>query len=198
MPEFQLYETHALGGRAPLAEDLPGARIEEIAGRSLVSVTARRDAGERVAGIVSRTFSLDLPEPGRLSQGPETSFVWMGRDQWFADAARDGVPDLHAALRDALGETASLTEQSDAWVRIRLTGPAVAGALEKLSMLDLDPDRFPAGSAARTVMEHLGVVVLRPSDADGFEIWSARSSAASLLHALRAAVLSVAGGVDAA
>ncbi|MBT8415130.1 MAG: hypothetical protein KJO30_12445, partial [Boseongicola sp.] len=49
--------------------------------------------------------------------------------------------------------------------------------------LDLDPDTFPTGSAARTVMEHLGAMIVRVDDTR-FWLMSARSSAMSFLHAV--------------
>lgn len=191
MPEFQLYTTHALGGREPLRETLPGIDMEEVAGRCLVSVAARRGAGDRLREAVRAGFAVDLPGPGRMAAGPQTTFAWTGQGQWFADAAQTAAPDLEDALRRAVGDTASLTEQSDAWVRLRLSGPGVRPALERLCMLDLDDAAFAQGSVARTVMEHLGVVILRPGPYL-WELWSARSSARSCVHALRTAATAAA------
>src|SRR5690606_8877225 len=126
------------------------------------------------------------PPPGRMTAGPRLAFIWMAQGQWFADGAADAVPDLEAVLAAALGDSASLTDQSDAWVRLLLSGPNVRAALARLCMLDLDDSCFPPGSAARTVLKHLGAVILRP-DAESSELWSARSSARSFAHALQTA-----------
>lgn len=192
MPEFQLYETHALGGRKPLVESLGRIAIREITGRSLVSVTARQGRADRVVRAVAARHGVTLPVPGQSASASDLTFVWMGPQQWFADAPRDAVPDLEAELRASLGDDASLTDQSDSWIRIGLCGDRLHRVLEKLCMVDLHPDHFVPGSAVRSVMEHLGVVILRPEEGDDFELWSARSSARSLHAALRHAAGAVA------
>lgn len=186
MPDDRLYAMHPLGGRAPLRESLDGVEMEEAAGRSLVSIAARLGAETALRRKLREAFGIDLPGPGRLAVGHQIAFAWMGRGQWMADAAEDAVPALEAELAAAAGGTASLTDQSDAWVRLRLSGRNVRAALGRLCMLDLDDERFPHGSAARTVVEHLGAVILHPEPGI-YELWSARSSARSFADAIRAA-----------
>lgn len=190
MPEYRLHALYTLGGREPLRESLPGIEIEEVAGRGLVSIAARLGAESALRDRVRDAFGLDLPGPNRLATGSRVAFAWMAQGQWFADAPDDAVPDLAAELASAAGDSASLTDQSDGWVRLRLSGPNIRAALGKLCMLDLDDSRFPPGSAARTVMEHLGMVILRP-DAGIFELWSARSTGHSFVHAIRTAASSL-------
>lgn len=194
MSELELYTLHPLGGRAPLDETVAGLRIQEVAGRSLVSVAARPGAEEALRRAVLERFGVELPPPGRLSAGPRLAFAWMGQGQWFADARTRAVPDLAGELSAALGGNASLTEQSDAWVRLRLAGTDLRAVLEKLCMLDLHDSRFPPGAVARTVVEHLGAVILRPEGGDGFELWSARCSARSFREALHAAARAAPAG----
>jgi sarcosine oxidase subunit gamma len=101
---------------------------------------------------------------------------------WLVEAPHETHEDIVAHLKPHLGDAASLTEQTDAWVRLDLTGP-LQPLLERLCNLDLA--RFPPGSATRTVIEHLGVYAIRRSE-DRMTLLGPRSSAASLHHAILA------------
>ena len=125
--------------------------------------------------------------------GDAVVFHWMGQDQWFAEARRDDGIAFAKGLSEALGETASVTDQSDGWIQLRIVGPQARGVLEKLCPLDLHPEVFSVGSVARTAMEHLGVIVARSDEASSFRLLTARSSARSFLHALQVAADSTCG-----
>jgi sarcosine oxidase, subunit gamma len=86
-----------------------------------------------------------------------------------------------AALRPLFNDAASLTEQTDGWVRFDVTGPNLPQLFERLCSYDLRA--HTPGSATRTVIEHLGCyVVLRATDL--VSVIGPRSSAHSLHHAL--------------
>jgi sarcosine oxidase subunit gamma len=90
-------------------------------------------------------------------------------------------------LKEALGDAASVTEQTDAWVAFDLAAPDLAPLLERLSNVD-----FPAvrnGHATRTVIEHLGCYLIRHGQGN-VRLYGPRSSAKSLLHALEVAASS--------
>ena len=83
--------------------------------------------------------------------------------------------------------TISVTEQTDAWVVFDLAAADLTPLLERLCNVDFGA--VPTGYATRTVMEHLGVYLIKlgPSTA---RIYGPRSSAESLLHALETAAYS--------
>ena len=84
-----------------------------------------------------------------------------------------------------------MTLQSDNWVGVRISGTRSRDALERICPLDLHPDVFGIDQVARTVMEHLGVIILR-EDKDSFLMLSASSSAKSFLHAIETSIHNVA------
>jgi len=89
-------------------------------------------------------------------------------------------------LQAKLDGTASITEQTDAWVVFDLAAPDLAPLLERLCNLD-----FPAatdGHATRTVIDHLGCYLIRHARGS-VRLFGPRSSADSLLHALKTAAL---------
>jgi len=75
------------------------------------------------------------------------------------------------------------TDQSGNWTLLELSGPNTMAALERLCPVDLAASVFPKDAFARTVMEHMGAIVIRTGP-DCFLLMSASSSARSFWHAL--------------
>jgi len=93
-------------------------------------------------------------------------------------------PDAERYLAERLGDAVYLTDQTDTWCSLEVEGIDSRAALERICPVDLHPLAFAEGDAARTVMEHMGVLVLRTGP-DRFLLLSAGSSAGSFLHAVR-------------
>ena len=81
----------------------------------------------------------------------------------FEHAAADAAQ----VVSDAMKGTVYTTLQTDAWVVLTLAGGNARAALERLCPLDLHDSVFAVNSAARTVMEHMGAMILRESDVSG-------------------------------
>ncbi|MCH8465528.1 MAG: sarcosine oxidase subunit gamma, partial [Roseinatronobacter sp.] len=109
---------------------------------------------------------------------------------WMVQAPYSAQPDLAGHLRDLFGPCASVTEQTSAWARFDVTGPAPLLAEMFARLCNLDMPQLPDGSARRSVIEHLGCYLLCH---DGkIAVYAARSGAQSLWHALQLAARSVA------
>lgn len=117
-----------------------------------------------------------FPAPGQV-RGP---MVWAGRGMAFL--LGDAPPDL--------GESAAVTDQSDGWAWVTLSGPDAVAVLARLCPLDLRPATFAIGSSARTVLQHLSVLLMRTEQ--GFVIAAYRSMARTLVHEVEAAMQAVA------
>jgi sarcosine oxidase, subunit gamma len=96
--------------------------------------------------------------------------------------------DIVAVLKPLFGEAASITEQTDAWVRFDLTADDLPKLFERLSNFDIA--KAGIGAATRAVIDHLGCYVVRRT-ARQISVLGPRSSAQSLHHALVTAVKSV-------
>lgn len=176
-----------LGGTT-LREDRIGAiTITEADDWALASVAARAGQLEDTLARVRKLSGLDLPGPGGLVAGGDWRAWWMAPEAWMLATPLSASEDIVAAVKPALGDAASITEQTDAWARFDITAPV--GFLERLC--NVDPARVTPGTATRTVMEHMGVVVLRHGD-QAFSVLGVRSSAGSLHHALLTAARAVA------
>lgn len=185
MLAHRLTPLSALGHPAPTADTVGPVTIAESMDWALASVATRLG---READLRARADRIGLPLPGPGQHAPGTPFsaLWVSPEMWLVEAPYGTHEDIVAHLKPALGDAASLTEQTDAWVRLEVTGP-LPPLFERLCNLDLA--RFPPGSATRTVIEHLGVYAIRRAP-DALTLLGPRSSAASLHHALRAAARS--------
>lgn len=169
-------------GRHGLATGPAGARLRILAHRQLVNVIARRDAVGALRTAIRRGFDVDLPEQPLLVRGTPASFLWCGHRQWFA-MADDGA-DLLTALRQHVGLSASLSEQSDSRLIVELSGPAARAVLAKLAPIDLHPRAFSVGATALTVLGHVPGQVTRTGDDPVYELMAFRSFADSFLESI--------------
>lgn len=174
-----------LGGTAPREDSFPGLRLRERCDRALASVAARRGREAEVAQALERLAGCPVPGPGGLAAGPAMTLFWTAPQQWFLDAPLATHEDIAERAKAVLGDTASVTEQTGGWARFDLDGPGCLAVLERLVPLDLAMLTGPG--AARTLAEHMGVFVLCHEPGRAFSVIGARSSAASLHHALTTA-----------
>ena len=83
---------------------------------------------------------------------------------------------------------AAVTDQSDGYAVLRLTGPRLRDTLAKLIPIDVHPRAFKIGDVAATVAFHVGATFWRlddgPDGAPVIEVAVFRSLAGSFWHAL--------------
>ncbi len=84
-----------------------------------------------------------------------------------------------------------MTDQSDGWTGLILTGAGAADVLARLVPLDLAPDAFPPGATARTELRHI-MCALTALDGGGYEILVMRSFTGSAVHEIETAMRAVA------
>ncbi|WP_372530273.1 sarcosine oxidase subunit gamma [Salipiger bermudensis] len=130
-----------------------------------------------LSGALKEAHGSSLPAPNRRS-GP---CLWAGRDTFFLIGA-DPAPDLEAH--------AAVTEQSDAWVILDLTGEGAEDVLARLVPVDLRPNAFPEDATARTLCGHMNVLIHRVEG--GYRVMAFRSMARTLWHEIADAMAGVA------
>ena len=179
-----------LGARTPREDTIGAVVITEAPDWALASVTARAGEGHDCREILADLLGAPCPEVARHAQGPQHGAFWIGAESWMIEAPFDPARDLALALRTVLGARASVTEQTDAWVRFDLSAPDLAPLLERLS--NLDHAGMAPGTARRTVIDHMGCYLLR--HAGHATIYAPRSTARSLHHAIVTAARSQQSG----
>jgi heterotetrameric sarcosine oxidase gamma subunit len=188
VPELALTARPPLDGYRQQFDDL---EIAEVTDMSLVSIATPMGGQDTLDTALKQAFNAEIPAVGRSTRSGDggTRFLGLQPGQVFAMFADSGDQAV-AAISGRLGDAGYYTDQSDSWVILQLSGPCSRRALERICPIDLHPDAFPEEAVTRTVMEHLGTIILR-TGSDTFILMSARSSAKSFQHAVLTSINNV-------
>lgn len=176
-----------LGGTALRVDKIGSISIAESDDWALASLAARKGHESEVVAQARKLIGAELPGPGHVVASGDWRAFWMSPQSWMLAAPFSGHEMIAAEVKAAVGDAGSVTEQTDAWARFDVTVPdsdLVATLLERLC--NIDPRRAGPGTATRSVIEHLGVYVIR-FDETGVSVLGPRSSATDLHHALTTA-----------
>ena len=176
----------ALGARAPRVDRIGAVEIAENPDLALASLAARRGAS------VEGRLPVTLPGPGGYARGDGIGALWLGPDAWMIEAPLRPGDDLSDRLKSQLGATASVTDQTDAWVCFDIDAADAGALFERLCILDTRA--MDAGNGGRSVIEHVGCLIICRDANRRFSVLGPRSSAGSLHHALAAAAAALASG----
>jgi sarcosine oxidase subunit gamma len=149
-------------GTVTLAEADPGP---------ITSIAVFPAGGKAVAKGL-KALGLAMPSPNSFHEKKDARIVWTGRDQAF----------LIGAARPEI-EGAALTDQTDGWSTLALSGAGSVDVLARLVPVDLRLAACPVGAALRTGLNHMNAVILRTGD-HAFEIMVFRSMARTAWHEL--------------
>ncbi len=168
-----------------------GAELCELVDVGKVSIAIPNKGEEEVEKVLADHFGVAIPTVGKsvLSDDKMARVIRLGNDQLFV-LLFDKQSDPRTFLANKFGNVAYLTDQSDSWVGLEIRGTKARQALERICMVDLHPEVFLNDHIARTLMEHLGVLIIRNGD-DSFVLMSASSSAKSFLHAITTSIRNV-------
>lgn len=171
-----LKATAAVGG-LPLT---CGRASLDIGEPGVVTSVAPYPGGEVNTGLA--TLGLTFPAPGTINAHGGARIIWAGRDLAFL---------IGAAAPEGLARQAALTDQSDGWVWMHLTGGDARAVLARLTPLDLRDGVFPTGHVARSMIGHMQAILIRNAP-EAYEIAVFRAMAGTLLHEIAQAMRAVA------
>ena len=185
-----------LGGYEMITD---GTSLIEVTGLSMVSVAPLAGSQAAFQTAIDKLFKTDKndsPKPSAtmaLDQSGKQLCILMpsAQYQWFLCFDDDGTNPIDAAktlIGKSLSKQMAMTDQSDSWVILALSGPQSRQTLARICPIDCGVSAMPIGTTARTSMEHLNAIITRrPDDGDHqpcFWLLSARSSATSFLQAI--------------
>lgn len=176
----------ALGATTPWRDTIGAVTIAENPSVALASVAARRGQSAACTTVLTAWLGAPAPDIAKHSGGDLAAF-WIGPDMWMLEAPFATHEAMAQDLARRFEKVASVTEQTDAWVRFDLSGDGLPDMLARLTNLDLGT--LPAQFARRTVMDHMGTYLLRRGA--GYSVYGPRSFAGSLHHALTLAARSL-------
>lgn len=185
MLDFKLVSAPPLAGTDHSFE---GGRLHAPADFAAVSFALPLGGEKPAATAIKTAYGVALPDVGRsaLSKDGAARVVRTSPDQGMI-LFTHATPDAERHVAAKLKGKAYTTDQTDVWVALELSGPASRTVLERICPIDLADQAFPEGAAARTVMEHLGTLIIRTGN-DSFLLMSASSSALSFLHAIETSI----------
>ena len=175
-----------LSAKSPCAGLLPltiGANtLSEQSAMALTSLTPFKGRQAALSQALEAAHELRFPAPGTVSTSQAGRCIWFSQGQALLMGPQ---PD------GALAQHAAITDQSDAWAVVELSGPGATDILARLVPVDLRCAKFPQGSTARTLLFHMMASVTRTGP-DSFLILVFRSMAQTLVHDLQTAMEAVA------
>jgi heterotetrameric sarcosine oxidase gamma subunit len=124
-----------------------------------------------------KPLGLAFPAANTFTTSGPATLAWTARNQAFLIGVRS--PNTL--------QGATLTDQSDGWACLRLEGPLAAEALVRLYPLDLRPQSFPPGHAARAPLNHMQSILMRTAPY-AFDLLVFRSMARTAWHEVEAAM----------
>lgn len=183
MAEHRLKPLTALGHDRLATVAIGPVTLTEVADCAMASLTARLG---READLVqaAQAAGIPLPAAARAEAGAPYGAFWLSDQSWMVEAPFASHEDIRAILLPLFGDAASITEQTDAWVRFDVSGTDLPAMFERLCNVDLRA--APEHLATRTVIEHMGCYLIRRAE-NRLSVIGARSSAAALWHALETA-----------
>ncbi|WP_372893448.1 sarcosine oxidase subunit gamma [Rhodosalinus sp.] len=182
-----------LTARTPCAGLLPrraGAmRLEEVEPGRITSLMPGPGQAGALDAALRAAHGVGWPAPGAAHLSETASMIWTGMDQAML---------IGPAPDPSLAAQAALTDQSDAWAVVELSGDAGPEALARLVPVDLRAHVFAEGATARTLLGHMSVSITRTGP-ERLRIMAFRSMAGTLVHEVHEAMESVAArrGLDA-
>jgi methylglutamate dehydrogenase subunit D len=164
-----------------------GVAVADRDGMGLATVLVRNGQHAVLRQRVRERFGIELPRGPRRNACGAIAFAATGPTAWLATCEENGN-SFAPGLKEAVGDAASVADQSSGYAILRLTGPHLRDTLAKMMPLDLHEGVFQTDSVASTIALHVGATLWRLDDAaDGspvFEIAVFRSLAASFWHGL--------------
>ena len=152
----------------------------EATGVGLAVIMARKGAD----GLEAR-LGMALPDGPGWTGNAALTLIGTGPGTWLARCEHP-APDWGEALADRLAGLASVSDVSAAYRLFRIAGAGAATVLQRGAFVDF-AEGFGPGSAAVTVIAHIGVIVRQIDAAPTYELAVSRSYAESFRHWLNVA-----------
>jgi sarcosine oxidase subunit gamma len=154
-----------------------GLVIVERTDIALASVIAKRGKRDALAAAVDTAFGVALPDGPKRASKNDVTFAGTGPDQWLASA--ENAEGFATKLRARIGPFAAVSDQSDARLVLRLSGPRVRDVLAKGVPVDLHRKAFKPGDVATTIVAYIGIQLDMLDDAPTYQLTAPRSMAGS-------------------
>ena len=150
----------------------------------IVMVLGRKGRAADLAAAVKAAYGIDLPGPTRAVETADLAALWVQPDGWFMIAPRGAEGALARGLKAAVGDAASVVDQTHGRSVITLAGARAAWVLAKECRVDLHPAAFGPGRVASTQIAHLACTIHQRDAAPSYDLIVFTTFARSFVEAL--------------
>jgi sarcosine oxidase subunit gamma len=162
-------------------------RLAEADAGPIFSLAARGGESARLSQALEQAHGLGFPAPGQSLVAGTLRLIWSGPGQALLTGGAPGA---------GIAQAAALTDQSDGWAVLDLSGPGARAVLARLVAVDLRDTALPVDATARCQLVHVACSLTRV----GQDCWRilvfrsmARTAADEILHAMAAVAARDAG-----
>ena len=164
--------------------DINQVKISVLENREIHALAIKLGKEKKAESIIKKVFNCPMPSPGQaeFSREYNLKILRLSTDQFFIlfDLRYSSQIEI---IFGKLLEAFYITEQSDAWSGLKVSGKQVIECLERVCPINLSIEAFKLNSFARTVMEHLNTIIIR-NKRNEFELFTTSSSEKSFLQAI--------------
>lgn len=152
--------------------------VDRRPGLGIASVMARRGVDAAAIGAV---LGADMPVAPRATFAGVRTVVGTGPGTWLV-IEEDAAPDFADGLQAALAGFSSVSDQSSGYCVQRISGSGARTLLQRGAAIDFHHTAFATGSAATTVIAHIGVILWQIDERPSYDVATFRSYADSFRH----------------
>lgn len=142
-----------------MVSEAPGCELASCA-LDIVELAAFRARASELSGI-ARGLGLELAAPGRVAVGSGLLSLSVRPGRWLLLLPPDSPGAQAARWQTACAGVAAVVDQSSGLTAFHLAGGPLREVLSRGCRLDLDPEVFPPGRAAATIMAQVSVILAR-------------------------------------
>ena len=129
-------------------------------------------------GPIESLIGITLPVSPQEKVNNEPTAYWLGPNDWLLVNPAPDIDSISSALRASTsGATSVLTDVTDAWSIIEISGEDAIAKLAAGCSVDLHNSAFPSGRYVLTRLQHLSVIIHRLDDTPRYRILVDRSVA---------------------
>ncbi len=126
---------------------------------------------------VERALGLTLPPVANtVTSSTDLHIFWLGPDEWLIHLPLETVDEKIDALRESLdNQHVAITEVSDYFCVLELSGPQAQEIIASASPFDTRPQHFNAGQCTQTRFAHASILLWPLKNTSGFGLqirWS--------------------------
>ncbi|HXW73392.1 MAG TPA: sarcosine oxidase subunit gamma family protein [Steroidobacteraceae bacterium] len=143
-------------------EATPSGRASAVTLRArpadVVELAAVRDRAQ-VLKALARRRGIQLPDPGHVVATGSTLALCVRPERWLVMTPPESTGAAAALWQAACAGCGIGVDLSSALMSLEVAGPEMRALLARGCRLDLDPEVFPVGRAAATIMAQVPVIL---------------------------------------